>query len=127
MKNKHFSVVVCARSGQSYQQGAVKAPSLMSMMILITPQMFLPRCCHLPLLGLAFTNANEPARVASLIQHNAGVKPPGYSQDLYQLDGSLITSWTFEIYTGTLPPINSLIAKTGPTGLGPHYSGVGKT
>jgi hypothetical protein len=89
----------------------------------VPPKVLLPSAT----LGLAFANGNELARVASLlIQHNAGVANQAVGQDIYQLDGSFDNSWTFEIYTGTLPPINSLIAKTDATGLGPHYSGVGK-
>lgn len=87
----------------------------------VSPRVLLPSATY----ALAFTNGNELSRVASLlVQHNAGSANQALGFDVYNLAGNFDNSWNFEIYTGALPPLNSLIAKTQE--LGPHYAGAAK-
>lgn len=87
----------------------------------VSPRVLLPSGTY----SLAFTNGNELARVASLlIQHNSGTANQALGFDVYNLAGNFDNSWNFEIYTGALPPLNSLISKTQE--IGPHYAGAAK-
>ena len=87
----------------------------------VSPNVLLPSTTY----SLAFANGNELARVASLlIQQEAGIASQAVGFDLLNLDGNFDNSWNFEIYSGALPPITKLIAKTQE--LGPHYAGIAK-
>ncbi len=75
--------------------------------------------------GIAFSNANELGRVASLlVQHNAGTANQALGFDIYNLDGSFDNSWNFEIYANSCSDLRTLISKTEANS--PAYSGIAK-
>jgi hypothetical protein len=76
-------------------------------------------------ISMAFTNANELGRAASvLVQHNAGLGNQVLQEDIYSLDNQFDNQWSFELYGNGIVNLRTLINDHEATN--PLYSGMAK-